>query len=138
MTVNGPGSLQPDGLFVKLMMMTTSPNDAEALIALRKANRILSEAKVNWAELLAATRQPNEVPRQSERRRPEPEWKNVGDERHDDADEIDSLFERAFAQKMSEGFEEFLCSVRMWWERRGFLTERQYRAVKRAASRKDY
>jgi hypothetical protein len=32
------------------MMLTTSTNDGEALIALRKANRILAEARINWEE----------------------------------------------------------------------------------------
>jgi hypothetical protein len=119
------------------MMMTTSSNDAEALIALRKANAILAEAKVNWAELLAASRQADDfrVP-PSKRRRADPddEWENVGD-KHDDAGEIESLFERAFARAMTEEFEGFLTSVRMFWEQRGYLTEKQYAAVRRAARR---
>ena len=72
--------LQPDGIFVKLMMLTTSPHDAEALVALRKANRILSEAKVNWAELLGAARQADDfrVPpskrKSGQRRARDDEW----------------------------------------------------------------
>ncbi len=40
----------------KLLMMTTSPNDGEALNAIRMANEILVTAKVTWAELLAPPR----------------------------------------------------------------------------------
>jgi hypothetical protein len=36
----------------KLMMMTTSENDGEALVALRMANKLLQRATVNWEQLL--------------------------------------------------------------------------------------
>src|SRR5258708_29459164 len=85
--------MKADGIFIKLMMLTTSSNDNEALIALRKANKILFDAKVNWEELLCAIQQSNEfrVPpsKRQHRPRPEPEWENVGGIKHTDADEID-------------------------------------------------
>lgn len=127
-----------DGLFVKLMMMTTSANDQEALVALRKANRILSEAKVSWIELLSALSQKQTA---APPPRPEPAWEDVGSEkgkRHTDAKEIDGLFDIVLEQKMSDGFEEFLTSVHIWWKQKGFLTDKQYKAVKRAAERKDF
>lgn len=40
--------------FAKLMAMTTSDNDNEALIALRQANKILAEKKMTWREIIAA------------------------------------------------------------------------------------
>jgi Protein of unknown function (DUF2786) len=36
----------------KLMRMTTSPNDGEALNALRKANELLKAAKMDWQQVL--------------------------------------------------------------------------------------
>jgi hypothetical protein len=36
----------------KLMMMTTSHHDGEALVALRMANKILEKEKKNWSEVL--------------------------------------------------------------------------------------
>jgi len=44
----------------KLMMMTTSTHDGEALNALRAANRILARHKLSWREVLEGTR-PNVV-----------------------------------------------------------------------------
>jgi len=37
----------------RLMMLTASDSDGEALAALRMAQKILAEAKLNWAEVLA-------------------------------------------------------------------------------------
>ncbi|SRR5258708_6487427 len=133
--------MKADGIFIKLMMLTTSSNDNEALIALRKANKILFDAKVNWEELLCAIQQSNEfrVPpsKRQHRPRPEPEWENVGGIKHTDADEINALFTEVFDKNLTEGFESFVTSVHLWWERRGFLTEKQYQAIKRAAERED-
>lgn len=39
-------------LFEKLLGMTTSASDAEALTAMRKANKILQDNGLTWAELL--------------------------------------------------------------------------------------
>ena len=40
-------------LLLKLLKMTTSSNDAEALVALRKANQLLASAGWDWDRLLA-------------------------------------------------------------------------------------
>jgi hypothetical protein len=125
-------------LFAKLMMKTTSDNDAEALLFLRKANKILADAKINWAELLDAVQadQSYRVPPSQRRPRPEPEWNNVGDHtKYTDHPEIDGLFNRVLDKPMSEGFESFITSVHIWWQQKGFLTEAQYKALKRAAER---
>lgn len=127
-------------LFIKLMMMTTSPIDAEALTALRKANAILAEANVNWEEFLTAldiTRRNKEasVKRQQRQRNDENAFSNVAGERFDNADEINPMFERAFANTSGKGFRDFLESVHEWWTSKGFLTERQYQSVKKAASK---
>ena len=39
-------------LLIKLMGMTTSSNDAEALVALRKANELLKSAGWDWQKLI--------------------------------------------------------------------------------------
>jgi hypothetical protein len=39
----------------KLMMLTTSENDVEALAALRKANSLLKAASVTWDRVFART-----------------------------------------------------------------------------------
>ena len=131
----------PNKLFIKLMMMTTSKNDAEALVALRKANKILADANVNWEELLDAAKPDQSFRVPPSKRRPEPSWEDTGEEiktggsgrRYSNEQEINILFERVFEKNLTEGFQAFVESVHLWWERRGFLTEGQYKAIKRAA-----
>ena len=131
--------MKPDSMFIKLMQMTTSPNDNEALVALRKANKILAASKINWAELLGSAKEDQSfrVPPSKRQPRPEPQWEDVGGTgvKHTNEVEINGMFERVLKTNMSEGFAEFVESVHIWWERRGFLTDPQYRAIKRAADR---
>lgn len=129
--------------FTKIMMLSTSENDGEALAALRKANSILADAKVTWAELLNATAQTASRPDQSyrtppsQRRRAEPDWQNVNNDgrRYTDDDVIDPMFTQAFEKNNNPSFDEFLSSIHIWWTKRGFLTEKQFLALKRAAER---
>jgi len=46
-------TIQELNKFEKLLAMTNSSNDAEALVAIRKANRMLAEARITWKELLS-------------------------------------------------------------------------------------
>lgn len=41
-----------DGKFFKLMNLTQSDNDNEALVALRKANAMLRHSKLTWKDIL--------------------------------------------------------------------------------------
>ncbi len=112
--------------------MTTSSNDAEALVALGKANRILAEAKVTWPDLLDALSHEDAPPREEE-----PEFEDVGDangKRYRNAQEINVLFARVY-QKNIQGssLAEFIESIHMFWTRRRYLTEKQFSALKRAA-----
>jgi hypothetical protein len=121
------------------MMMTTSDNDQECLIAIRKANRILKMAQVTWEDMLKALATASAAPPP----RPEPEWHNVNaDQRGGSAKkkftnekEINGFFDRIFARDMSGDFEEFAMSVHLWWKDKGFLTERQYNAIKKSADK---
>ena len=119
--------MRPSGLFVKLMMLTTSSSDGEALTALRKANRILAEAKVNWAELLQA-----EPPQEALRHEPEPEPE---DGRYTDAGEINLMFATVYQKNIVGGFVEFIEGIHRFWSERGYLTEKQYAVLKRVATR---
>ena len=125
-------------IFVKLMMMTTSPHDGEALTAIRKANAILASANVNWEEFLKALTGPSSKPSSSKVADDDDddEFEDVGRRsgKHDDEREINRLFARAFSNTpKNSGFRNFLDSVYEWWEEKGFLTEKQYQAIKRAA-----
>ncbi len=46
----------------KLMQMTQSGNDNEALVALRKANSILSRHKLNWEQFIERLQLPAQQP----------------------------------------------------------------------------
>lgn len=48
-----PEELQKHQLLVKLLKMTTSNTDAEALVAIRKANELLTNAGWDWEKLMA-------------------------------------------------------------------------------------
>jgi NACalpha-BTF3-like transcription factor len=128
--------------FVKLMMLTTSESDNEALVALRKANALLAEANVNWEEFLTAVSANAVAPSASRSRPPRKDDDGFSDIGRDakghyiDADDINMLFEQAYAKTRPGGsFREFLDSVHIWWEGNGFLTEKQYAAIRRAALR---
>jgi len=132
-------------LFVKLMSMTTSSHDGEALVAIRKANAILAEANVNWEEFLAALDQHSQqvvasrshmTPPSKRKGAQSPPWSDYADagKLYTDDIEIDRLFERVY-DRVSSGnsFYEFIQSVHDYWIQKGYLTEAQYQAIKRAA-----
>ena len=134
-------------LLIKLLMMTTSPHDGEALNAMRKANAILAAANVNWSEFLSAVSTAQRAADNEFRKPPSQRRSNTPDTRnafsdvgkgtatkYDDAKEIDPMFEAAFSNA-SGGFMSFLESVHEWWTEKGFLTEKQYFAIKRAADK---
>jgi hypothetical protein len=131
--------------FVKLMMLTSSENDSEALTALRKANAMLAEANVNWEEFLALVGQSKTVAPA-----PPPPWGTSASAQNDgfsdigrdarghyiDAQEIDYLFEQAYRKTgPTSSFRRFLDSVHQWWEENHFLTEKQYTAIRKSALR---
>jgi len=128
-------------LFIKLMMMTGSSHDGEALVAIRKANAILAEANVNWEEFLAALDQSHDrsymtpPSKRKEAKRDPTEFSDVGgNEKHDNEAEIDALFERVYDRVHSgSSFYEFVQSVHDFWIQKGYLTEKQYQAIRRAS-----
>jgi hypothetical protein len=126
-------------LFIKLMMLTTSPNDSEALTALRKANAMLAQANVNWQEFLSAV-EINKSSTATPRRTyyySDNAFTDVGSSkawnRHTDSAEINALFESAFRNVGHGGFRDFLDRVHQWWQEKGFLTEKQFEALRRSA-----
>jgi len=50
---NAAGEIPRHELLLKLLKMTNSPNDAEALVAVRKANHLLASAGWDWDKLLS-------------------------------------------------------------------------------------
>lgn len=129
----------------KLMRMTESAHDGEALNALRLANKILREAGKHWGDVLGAKRDDrshlvppskrpgfNKTPSASAYgRRAERRQYDGGKGRHDD-EEIEDWLDALDARQHSIDFRMFLSSVRGFWERNGYLTDNQYEAVRRA------
>lgn len=117
--------------FSKLMGMTTSPHDNEALTAVRLANAMLIAENLTWREFLDSSAKPDNsfrVPPSQRTKKAKQE-----DNRHDNDEEIERLFETAFANA-SGTFLHFLESIHEWWEQKRFLTDKQFEALNKAAS----
>jgi hypothetical protein len=54
--------------------------------------------------------------------------------RHTNAHEINELFAVVYQENISSSFGEFIESIHAFWSQRGYLTERQYAGLKRAAT----
>jgi len=114
--------------FIKLMMMTTSPNEGECLNAVRMANSLLMEANLNWDDFLRG------------------KAKIIGGsassqtiftgKKYDNADDIERMLD-AVLQNVGKGtsFYNFIHSLKEWWEDNSFLTEKQYNALRKTYER---
>lgn len=120
---------------VKLLMMTTSQHDNEALIAVRKANAMLGASQKNWQDILLRpfVRRPEpppqqQQPQQQQRRKPDP--KPASDPK---TDLINEMFETLLKEVSPESnFRSFVLSVHSHWLKRQRLTDKQYRAIRKA------
>lgn len=113
--------------FIKLMMMTASDQDQEALTALRMANSILASLNRNWEEVLRG----KVMVQGSSSYSPPNNFV-----KHDDAKDIDPMFETLMREvSPHSSFREFIEDVHKYWEQRGYLTDNQYKALKRAVER---
>ena len=113
---------------VKLLMLTTSSFDGEALAAIRKANQMLCDAKTSWQQYFQQLSKP-----------PEPAYRrpNTPPNYEYDRDKIDRAFDildREINAENPTKFEEFLQSLHDQWVRRGSLSAKQKAALYRAAN----
>lgn len=111
--------------FIKLMMMTTSPNDGECLTAVRMANATLMEANLNWDEFLRGKAKitGDTTP-------------NHSGKKYQNAVEIEAMFNSILATaRRGTSFYNFIKSLSDWWEANGFLTEKQYNALRKSYER---
>lgn len=134
----------------KLMALTTSDNDHEALQAVRAANRLLAKAKVRWPDVLLRPRESRAGPR--ERPAASPYSEEMGQQAAQaaqwawdaaqrdlsemlrDAAEVRGMFEDAFAGATpGSSVWDFLKSLEGQWQRRGKLTTKQREALARTA-----
>ena len=137
--------------FVKLMMMTTSDNDAEALVAMRKANGLLKAEGKNWEELITGLvpMEPDRPQREEPppRRRPRteaPPWADDGgggvEVPHRGSPDyrafVDGAFEEALAKvRKGSSFRNTVENIHQWWQDKNFLTDPQLRVILKAAGR---
>lgn len=100
--------------FKKLMNLTTSPNDAEALAALRKANTILDAHKATWELVL------NRV------LRVEAQIESGED------NDMEDVFEKAL-ERSSGTFRDLVNDIYNQWETKRTISPRQREIVLKAA-----
>lgn len=118
----------PDyAMFLKLMNLTTSQYDNEALSAIRMANAVLARTNQTWEDLLH-----NKIVMIAPPSTAKPAAKSGV--RYTNAAEIDDFFTRLQSRNLGT-FQEWVDSVHEWWESKGFLTEAQYKTLKKSALR---
>lgn len=122
--------------FLKVMEMTTSSHDNEALTALRKANNLLAEQNMTWTELLRAK---VKFARTTAEERTDEAYKKDREKKghHVGPDEaLDIMFEELLNSISPDStFRDTVLDVLQWWEEKGFLTARQYEMICNAHSR---
>lgn len=120
----------------KFMGLAESPNDGEALNALRMANKLLAANGGDWAKVLARTItlevEGDVVDATADRASTsaaEAERKREREER------IDGLFATALDGAGPGRFRDFLLDVQKQWEKKRWLSKDQYDALASAASK---
>lgn len=120
---------------VKILGLTTSSNDGEALSALRKANEIIKGENLTWSDVLAAA--PTTTINIS-LRRGAPQTHYEGEQADwspphlRDAVMINMMFKAVFSQPRTgnEEFWQFMDSIHHWFEEHKSLTQRQFNALR--------
>lgn len=113
--------------FKKVMMLTTSPVDAEALAALRKANEVLAANGKTWCEVLdRVVKVESEI---------EPAEDQPTDASRIRAREIDDMFDEVEASDPRGSFADFIADIKRQWNDVRWLSAAQVTALKNAADR---
>jgi hypothetical protein len=117
-------------MFLKLLNLTTSQYDGEALNAIRMANAVLARTNQSWEDLLDGkivmiAPLDNEKPLAKSQ------------VRYSNHAEIDGFFEILYdrGDYRLGTFKAWVDSVHEWWEEKGYLTEKQYETLKKSARR---
>lgn len=124
----------------KLLALTASDNDAEALSAIRKANEIIKGNDLQWLDVVSPAGNTLNITLQ---RQPMTASPVDGDDKDwqpphlTDATIIDPMFRAVFAQPRTdnEEFWTFLESLHHQWETKHRLTPNQYSALRRCFNR---
>jgi hypothetical protein len=131
----------------KLMRMTESENDGEALNALRAANRMLLAEQVNWFEVLGMPRGKRQTPYDPTRKTPEQaneerrkaaEWARAEDRKAREAQmekvydpNIGTMFAYVKAHNRESSLATLLHAMQEYYLQEGYLNKQQYDALKR-------
>jgi hypothetical protein len=109
-------------------MLTTSDNDAEALVAIRSANKILADAGIDWNRVFDRT-----ITVAAEFEAAPEESKIVRQTVSTHTREIEEAFTTIKARDPRGTFADFIASLKDQWDEKHFLTEKQKAALFRAA-----
>jgi len=122
---------------IRLLNLTASDNDHEALLALRNAQKVMDRCGMTWESLVTSGRSPlsrsqpsaakrNSPPSKTQAKAPpEPKGKAARAKYR----RLLSLFEFIFAQQLTLKQTEFFEGLRAAWVRFGSLTVRQNAAL---------
>jgi len=119
---------------IKLLMMTTSENDNEALVAIRKANGVLAEMDITWEGYLEGKLKEkvnNSYKGYEENHKKESYKKAKKAKKYTDEEEIELMF-KIVLMGVKGSFADFIISIYDWWIDNRFLTEKQYEALCKA------
>lgn len=138
-------------LLLKLMRMTTSDNDGEALVAIRKANAMLAAEKKDWEDLIVRSSQvrsqDNSFRTPPSQRKPPPSrnpyadaWKRANPRPRTrpepDSDLLDSMLDVVLAEvDLSSSFYDLVRSIKRQFDEKGTISERQAEVVRNAYNR---
>jgi hypothetical protein len=118
-------------MFLKLLNLTTSQYDGEALNAIRMANAVLARTNQTWEDLLKGKVVMIQGAQEGTLS------KSPTNIRHSDPNEINGYFETLYDRGSRLGtFKTWVDSVHEWWEEKGFLTDNQYNTLKKSAQRR--
>lgn len=106
-------------LLSKLLNLTASSNDAEALAAARKANQLLRDARVTWDQILR---------KQVAVSRPHDEGPEVSDDEDGTREHVQRCLDTLRGMDLGD-FSRFVASLDKQWATRGYLSPDQRRPL---------
>lgn len=114
---------------VKLLNLSTSDNDAEALSALRHANLLIKREGFSWDEIVHPKKP--KIPHKVRHNGDSGQTSNTGLRPETEYPPIDEMIEECLDEIENESGREFLESLYSFYEARGYLTQKQSAALKK-------
>jgi hypothetical protein len=120
-------------LFIKVLGMTTSTHDGEALAAIRKANELLKAAGVTWREYIEAVDITRKAKGGKQAPPPPPPQDDFEDIEVDEIREMLDVLLRTVSPQSP--FRNFIESVNQQFCDNGHLSEKQIAAIRKSYKR---